>query len=1058
MSSSPRFRAAPVLPSAVLGRAVARRRVAALGAGLTAAALLWTAGCGGRDAASPSGDASATAPAGAAVTGTLAATTTLGAHDAVTATAAVSATAATTHTEADLLTNVRQLVFEGRRSGEGYYSADGRRMIFQSEREPGNPFYQIYVLDLETGDSRRVSPGWGKSTCGWLHPDGRQAIFASTHEDPDARTDMRAELDFRASGETRRYSWDYDEDYDIYAVTIGQNDFRNLTRTRGYDAEGALSPDGSRIVFASNRLAYSEPMDAADQAIFDRDPSYMMDLYVMDADGGNVRRLTDAKGYDGGSFFSPDGGRIVWRRFNAEGTVAEIWTMNADGSDAVQLTTLGATSWAPFYHPSGDYIVFTSSKLGFDNFELFMVDAAGGREPVRVTFAPDADVLPVFAPDGRTLSWSNKRGTAGGEYQIFVADWDDAQARALLALSPARAAAAAPAAAGDDGADAAAPPDMAATTDAITPADARLHVARLAAPAMEGRQTGTPGEQRATDYVAAAFDALDLAPAGDDGYLQKFDFTAGVRIDGVNMLVRQATGGAEEEAAVDVDWRPLSFSKVGSVGFGEVVFAGYGIDAPADGAQAAYDSYADLDANGKWVVVLRYLPEDVDAERRQHLNRFASLRFKAMAARDHGAAGLIVVSGPGSQVKEQLVPLKFDASVAGTSIAAVSVTDAWAEALFAQSGTTLAAAQDALDGGEPVAGFALPGHQIGAHLTLAFDTAQGRNVLGRLQMGAQPSAEQIVIGAHVDHLGRGDAGDSLAKPEEKGQVHHGADDNASGVAGLIEIAQYLADEHAEGRLADAKRDVVFAAWSGEELGLLGSNHYVKTYGDDPKATSIYPGVAAYLNMDMVGRLDEAVVLQGVGSSTGWRRLVEQRNVPIGLPLTLSDDTYLPTDATSFYLKGVPILAAFTGAHSEYHTPRDTPERLDYDALAKIARLIGTIAASLSRADAPLDYVAVQAPEQRASTGGMRVYLGTIPDYADTGVAGVLLSGVAEGGPAEQGGLQAGDIIVELAGQKIENIYDYTKSLDALKIGTPVKIVVTRAGQRVTLTVTPGSRE
>lgn len=462
--------------------------------------------------------------------------------------------------------------------------------------------------------------------------------------------------------------------------------------------------------------------------------------------------------------------------------------------------------------------------------------------------------------------------------------------------------------------------------------------------------------------------------------------------------------------------------------------------------------------NGKWVVALRYLPEDVDAERRQHLNRYASLRYKAMEARDRGAVGLLVVSGPTSNVKEQLVPLRFDASVAGTSIAAASVTDAWAEGLFGKSGHTLAAAQAALDGGEAVAGFALPGHQIGAHFTLTFDTGKGRNVVGRLQVGQAPSAEQIIIGAHVDHLGHGGAGDSLAKPEEKDKIHYGADDNASGVAGLIEIAQFLADEHADGRLADARRDIVFAAWSGEELGILGSSHYVKAYGDDPKAESIYPAAAAYLNMDMIGRLHDGVILQGIGSSTGWRRLIEQRNVAIGLPLTLSDDTFLPTDATSFYLKGVPILAAFTGAHSEYHTPRDTPERLDYVALAKIARLMSGITVSLARADAPLDYVAAKAPEQRPSSGGRRVYLGTIPDYADTGVAGVLLSGVAEGGPAEQGGLKAGDVIVELAGQKVENIYDYTKSLDALKIGQAIKVIVDRDGQRITLTVTPGSRE
>ncbi|MEO8082485.1 MAG: hypothetical protein ABI780_01550 [Ardenticatenales bacterium] len=476
-------------------------------------------------------------------------------------------------------------------------------MIFQSEREPGNPFYQIYTLDLETGESRRVSPGWGKTTCGWLDPNGREATFASTHEDPEAKAKMKAENDFRASGQTRRYSWDYDEHFDIYRVTLGGDEYTNLTHTRGYDAEDAMSPDGAHIVFASNREACSATLSADEQKRFDEDPSYMMDLYVMDADGSHVMRVTDAKGYDGGPFFSPDGARIIWRHVNEAGTLAEIWTMKADGTDKRQLTTFGALSWAPHYHPSGDNILFTSSKLGYDNFEIYMVDAAGEREPVRVTFAPDADVLPVFSPDGATLSWSNKRHTAGGEYQIFVADWNDAQARALLARSPKRAAtsceastgdaSAASAAAGAPGASAAAaiddttaPPDMAATTADVTAADAKLHVVRLASTEMDGRQTGTAGERKATRYVADAFEAIGLTPAGDDGYFQPFEFTSGVTIDGVNMLVAQGEGDAETEAVLDKDFRPLSFSKPGSVGFGDVVFAGYGLDAPADGDQA----------------------------------------------------------------------------------------------------------------------------------------------------------------------------------------------------------------------------------------------------------------------------------------------------------------------------------------------------------------------------------------------------------------------------------------------------------------------------------------
>ena len=221
--------------------------------------------------------------------------------------------------ESVFLSHVRQLTFEGRRSGEGYFSADGTLMIFQSERDAANPFYQIYLMDMETGDVERISPGYGKTTCAWVHPSNEKALYASTHEDPEARQKMRAELEFRASGRERRYAWDYDPQFDLYEQDLATGKMRNLSNRLGYDAEAAYSPDGSRIVFASNRAAYSGAMSEADAKIFQHDKSFMMDIYLMTSDGTNVRRLTHAPGYDGGPFFSFDGGMITWRRFSKDG-------------------------------------------------------------------------------------------------------------------------------------------------------------------------------------------------------------------------------------------------------------------------------------------------------------------------------------------------------------------------------------------------------------------------------------------------------------------------------------------------------------------------------------------------------------------------------------------------------------------------------------------------------------------------------------------------------------------------------------------------------------------
>lgn len=341
--------------------------------------------------------------------------------------------------EARFLRNTRQLIYEGKRSGEGYFSPDGKRLIFQSEREEGNPFYQIYTLDLESGDSRRVSPWMGKTTCAFFQPGTDRVIFASTHEDAESAAKQKAEIEFRASGKQRRYSWDYDATMDIYSAKADGTDIVNLTKSPGYDAEGSFSPDGKQIVFCSLRaMTWADaPRTPQEIARMKTDPAWFGDIYIMNADGSNVRRLTEAPGYDGGPFFSPDGKRIVWRHFDESGMIADVWTMATDGSDKRRITDFKCMSWAPYYHPSGKYLIFTANKLGFDNFELFLVDADGKHEPVRVTYTPGFDGLPVFSPDGKKLSWASGR-TADGKSQIFLADWNDAEALKALEDAPKR--------------------------------------------------------------------------------------------------------------------------------------------------------------------------------------------------------------------------------------------------------------------------------------------------------------------------------------------------------------------------------------------------------------------------------------------------------------------------------------------------------------------------------------------------------------------------------------------------------------------------------------------
>ena len=278
------------------------------------------------------------------------------------------------------------------------------------------------------------------------------------------------------------------------------------------------------------------------------------------------------------------------------------------------------------------------------------------------------------------------------------------------------------------------------------------------------------------------------------------------------------------------------------------------------------------------------------------------------------------------------------------------------------------------------------------------------------------------------------------------------------MAAILEIAQYLADQQAQGTLK-LKRDVVFAAWSGEELGLLGSNHFARHFlegqGDSAK---LYPAIIANVNLDMVGRYHKGLILSGFGSSSIWPSLVERANVAIGLKLIPQRDNYVPSDATTFYIKGVPILSAFTGTHGDYHTPGDTPDKINYPNTQRVTHLLARIVRDLATADEPPDYIATERPKRRELRSGLRAYLGTIPDYSQTDIKGVKLSGVGHNGPAEKAGLAGGDVIVELAGRVIENIYDYTYAIDALKIGQEVNIAVIRNDKRISLKITPESRE
>lgn len=929
-----------------------------------------------------------------------------------------------------LLTNPREFTMVGRRTGEGYFSPDGKLISFQSERDSSNPFYQIYVMNLTTGKTKRVSPGYGETTCSWIHPSKKRIMYSSSHLDPKARKKQKDEIEKRKKGKKKGYSWNYNEYYDIFSSSINGGNTRRLTSAKGYDAEGSYSPDGKLIAFASNRKAYDGSMSPEAAKIFKRDQSYMMDIFIMNSDGSNVRQLTTSPGYDGGPFFSPDGKRITWRRFTADGRKAEIYTMNIDGSDQKKITSLDSMSWAPFYHPSGDYLVFTTNVHGYQNFENYIVDSEGKHKPVRVTFMEGFDGLPVFTPDGQKLTWTRKNH-ATGESQIYLGDWDDTQARRLLGLS-------------------ANAPRISELTPEIRVAELKKHIYYLASESLQGRGTGSKDEKVYQAHYSKIFKQMGLRPAGDkNSYLQKFDLVLGVELGEKNTL--EVNG---KKFKVGKDWNPTSFSKLGKINPAEVVFVGYGIKAPAQGDFKEYNSYKNVDVKGKWAMAFRYLPEDVDGKFKNHLNRYAKIQFKAMVAKENGAKGLILVTGPNAHAKSDLIKLKYEGGVSNFSVAVISVTDNLAQMILGNN--DLGDLQSDLDKGGESKEIKIEKVTVSGHIDLKHKSGTAHNMLALLKV---PGARKtIIIGAHGDHLGRGKKGNSLMTKDDVTDIHFGADDNASGVAGVLEIAHNLADYNRRhpGRL---KTNILFAVWSGEEIGLLGSNYFVENW-KKTHHQKLHDRVIAYLNMDMIGRLRKALYVQAVDSSKNWINIIEQMNVTHDVALQTQNDPYVPSDGMNFYIGKVPSLTFFTGSHSEYHTPRDKADLINYEGTKKIVNLVKDIAVKLSKNGKSLKYNKLQG--QRKNTGrgsrSFRVYLGTIPDYTQKGASGVRISGATDGGPADKAGLQKNDVIVELNGKKIENIYDYVYGLQALTPNVEVGITVRRSGKSVELKITPAAKE
>lgn len=620
----------------------------------------------------------------------------------------------------------------------------------------------------------------------------------------------------------------------------------------------------------------------------------------------------------------------------------------------------------------------------------------------------------------------------------------------------------------------------------------KADVTYLASDKLQGRRTGTGGANEAADYIAKSFKKLKLnAPSSNKGtidssgkqtrdgmtfslgnnsfpYLQTFPYIADIALGQSNKLSFNSKF-TNVEAKAGQDWMPLGYSSNAKISKAPVVFAGYGIS----DSGLKFDDYENLDVKGKVVLAFAKTPDGDNLH--GQFARYSELRFKAAIAKEKGAAGLLLIANEEKFSDDKLSSIKNDYTPSDAGIPVAAISRQTAMQMF---GISDAKEWDNLerwwiehkDPGfnefvRKVELLNLERVMLNLDIQLTRKNAPAYNVIGILE-GSDPKLkkEAIVIGAHYDHLGLGGAG-SLA--DKQRGIHHGADDNASGTAALLELARIFSANRKE-----IRRTIIFIAFSGEEEGLLGSNYYVNH--------PVFPlqQTIAMINMDMIGRLkDNKLSIGGIGTASEWKDLINAKNfvekdiasasmgdrtiaAPITLTpkfnLTLNEDGFGPSDHSSFYSKQIPVLFFFTGTHEDYHKPTDTADKINYEGQAGI---IGMVADIIKAIDADNKRPAYKVA-QSSNTGGrmsFNVTLGTIPSYADSG-DGMLIDGVRADTPAEKAGIKAGDKLVKLAGREIKNVYDYTQSLSEMKPNVEYEVEVIRDGKRLTLKITPAPRK
>ena len=569
------------------------------------------------------------------------------------------------------------------------------------------------------------------------------------------------------------------------------------------------------------------------------------------------------------------------------------------------------------------------------------------------------------------------------------------------------------------------------TSPEISIHDLKQHIIFLASDSLKGRKPGTDGGRIAAEYVAKEISNIGLSPIENNSF-QYFDVVTSISA-GENNTFRFKDFNGE----VEMDFTPLSFSENGDV-TAPVIFAGYGFDVKTD--SILWNDYSGLDVTGKWVMVLRGDPED---NPHGMFSEHSSLRKKTLVARDHGAAGILFLSGPEFDETDELIPLVYDQSQSGSAIHAIHIKRSVADRIIKESGYTISQLEQRLISDRKPVSFIVQ-EEITASTDLVKQTVTTQNVAGILY-GSDPRLKEeiIVIGAHYDHLGFGGAHSGSRRPDTL-VIHNGADDNASGVAAILEIIEKLKEEQTK-----LKRSILFLSFVAEEMGLLGSKYFVNNPSVD------LGKIKLMFNLDMVGRLDSTtkiITVGGTGTAVGLSDLVQRLAEGKDLNVKLSSEGYGPSDHTSFYVENIPVLFFFTGVHEDYHTPEDDVEKINLSGEKLVAEFVHDLIIEAANVPESLVYQEAGPKEQPSGRRRFKVTLGIMPDYASEGGEGLRVDGVINNKPANRAGMEKGDVIVAMDGKPVKNIYDYMYRLEECKPGQRVNVDVLRNGKKITLVV------